>query len=72
VTPPAATVRPGGFIGDAAVVVREIPRPERRFGLAGSMLVYARRVDPQRDLLSRVFVRDLTVLPNPPRRRAVR
>ena len=68
----AATIRGDAFVGDTALVVSDVPRPERRFGVTGSMLVYARRVDPQRDLLSRVFVRNLQVVANPARRRAVR
>jgi len=68
----AAAIDRAGTIEHARVVVaRPAPR-ETSFGMSGTTIVYARQTDPLRDRLSRVFMRELQIVPDPPRRRAVR
>ena len=69
----AATIEPGsGYVADAPAAVAQIGKFEARFGLSGGTLVYAHGTDPLRERLSRVFVKTLAAVPNPPRRRSVR
>lgn len=66
----AAFVRGTGSLEDGPVIVASTNNAG--FGTSGSTIVYARPTDAGRDLLSRVFLRELQIVPDQLRRRAVR
>lgn len=68
----AATINGNGYLEGPATAVANTAVYERAFDLSGTTIVYARSTDPLRDLLTRVFSRELAIVPNEPKRRAVR
>lgn len=68
----AAAINGDGYVSHGPAAVATTTVYDERIGAAGSMIVYARPTDPLRGRLSRVFVRELAITSNPPKRRAMR
>ncbi len=68
----AAVINRAGYVEELPVVVARLNPQEKSFGMSGSTIVYARQTDPVHDLLSRIFMRELKIVVDPPRRRTVR
>jgi hypothetical protein len=67
-----AKINRDGYFDEPPVAVAPLGLDETRIGLSGSMLAYARGFDPFRNRISRAVVQEISVTPEPPKRRSVR
>lgn len=68
----AAVINRDLWVVHGPQVVASLTPLDSRFGLAGTMLLYGRGIDPIRPKLTRIVVKQLNIEPNPPKRRAAR